>query len=263
MERRDFLKATIAALAANACLPLLKVEAGGRRSSTNIFTEPPAIEPLTGYLGRFKPVSTGGMTGDFRASYTLVQCNGSTDKGSRVRPDAGSLSVESVGNHLTTTEIRSRGASTVKTEIDCGGRDGAVSKWTLSSSVKGVEGCGFTEKGTWDGGRMAVQSSTWKQEHATSNPLVARWSLLRRLASGIVKNAPLKFDMLDDSTLRPSQTLRYTGRIEVPIGRGKVRLDCYAQTGRAVVPIHYLVDDAGRVQLITQSNVNWALAALR
>ena len=69
--------------------------------------------------------------------------------------------------------------------------------------------------------------------------------------------------MLDDSTLRPDQAIRYTGRIEIPIKGGKARLDCYAQTGRAIVPIHYLVDSAGRVQLITHSNVDWALSTLQ
>ena len=39
-------------------------------------------------------------------------------------------------------------------------------------------------------------------------------------------------------------------------------LEDLAQTGRAVVPTHYLVDRRGRVQLITMSQVNWALQHL-
>ena len=68
--------------------------------------------------------------------------------------------------------------------------------------------------------------------------------------------------MLDDSTLRSDQSLRYTGQIVIPIAGGNAKLDCYAQTGRGIVPTHYLVDGEDRVQLITMSAVNWALSNL-
>lgn len=68
--------------------------------------------------------------------------------------------------------------------------------------------------------------------------------------------------MLDDSTLRPAQTLRYEGEIEVPVKGGAVSLDSYAQTGQGIVPTHYLADGRGRVQLITMSYTNWALQEL-
>ncbi len=82
------------------------------------------------------------------------------------------------------------------------------------------------------------------------------------LSSGILKSKPLRFDMLDDSTLRSDQTLTYSGPVEIPVAGGKAKLDCYAQTGWAIVPTHFLVDAEGRVQLITMSTVNWALSNL-
>ena len=45
-------------------------------------------------------------------------------------------------------------------------------------------------------------------------------------------------------------------------GKG-VSLDSYVQTGCAVLPTHYLVDQNGAVQLITQDGVNWALQDLQ
>ncbi len=57
----------------------------------------------------------------------------------------------------------------------------------------------------------------------------------------------------------PNQTLRYEGEIETPIKGGTILLDCYVQTGQGIVPTHYLVDDKGRVLLITMTTVNWAL----
>ena len=39
------------------------------------------------------------------------------------------------------------------------------------------------------------------------------------------------------------------------------KMDSYVQMGESIVPIHYLVDDKGQVQLITMGTVNWALTA--
>lgn len=38
-------------------------------------------------------------------------------------------------------------------------------------------------------------------------------------------------------------------------------MDSYVQTGYGIVPIHYLVDDKGQVQLITMDAVSWVLTA--
>ena len=77
----------------------------------------------------------------------------------------------------------------------------------------------------------------------------------------IIQRGPKEFDMLDDAALRPNQTLRYEGKIDVPVQGGEVKMDSYVQTGESIVPIHYLVDDQGQVQLITMGTVNWALTA--
>ena len=69
------------------------------------------------------------------------------------------------------------------------------------------------------------------------------------------------FDMLDDAALRKEQTLRYMGKIDVPVNGGNVEMDSYVQTGIGVLPTHYLVDDNGMVQLITSDAVNWVLTA--
>ena len=65
--------------------------------------------------------------------------------------------------------------------------------------------------------------------------------------------------MLDDSARRPNQTLRYEGEIEIPVKGGMAKLDSYAQKGDGILPIHYLVDGKGQVQLITLATVNWVL----
>ena len=227
-------------------------------TSPNPFTEPAAIEPITGYVGKFAPIQTGSMAGDFTASYSLAKF---LSAGAKSRNQvAGSIELAFKGDVLTATETRH--GNVVKTTLTCRAEDRAALSWSLASRLEQAPDAGFTETGAWDGKAITVKSAAWTQERATSLPLIARWALLPVLASGTCKSKPLRFDMLDDSTLRPDQTLKYSGAIEIPTKAGPATLDCYAQTGRAIVPTHYLVDAAGRVQLITQETVNWALAEL-
>jgi hypothetical protein len=272
MERRDFLKSSSAAaalLAAQGYLPLLAAPGKKRKrrrvkdivGSPNCYTEPCAIEPISGYIARFEPVRIGAMNEAFAATYTLISHNGA---GKMSRNAAkGSLTVRFADKECNTTESRTNKPATLVTSlIQCKGPFNMASDWTLQSFVRGEEDLSFTEKGSWDRKVMKVWSGSWKQERTTGNPLIARWALLPLLAAGKIKAKPLKFDMLDDSTIRANQTLAYAGVIDVPVKGGKVKLDSYLQTGESIVPTHYLVDSDGRVQLITMGTVNWALTEL-
>jgi len=275
MDRREFiqLSASTATLAAGGFMPLLAADRKrprrrpGRKPGAatsgpqNIFTKPAAIEPVTGYLPRFKPPGAGSMKGAFSATYSLVQTL-SSGTASRNKV-SGSLVVSFKDAICTSTEVRNnKPANAIRNRIRCAGELNGAAGWMLKSFIAAAQDLAFTESGIWDGRQMTVKSKSWTQTRRTSNPLIAQWALLGLLASGKFKAAPLKFDMLDNSTLRANQTLRYCGQVDVPVAEGKIKLDCYAQTGDAVLPIHYLVDAAGRVQLITQENTNWALAKL-
>lgn len=275
MKRRQFLHATAAmTLAAQGLPPLFAAEPQGARRSrggeklrgigpSNIFTEPPAIEPITGYLPNFTPVAEGTMRKPFSATYISVVCHGSAARSRNTVDGSASLVVAFSGTTCKTTETRKgKPSNIVKTELQCGGEFNAVSRWTLDSSIEGIPDAHFTETGTWDGKTMVVKSKSWAQQRSTGDLLIGRWALLPLLASGKLKSKPLTFDLLDDSTLRPSQNLRYTGEVEIPVAGGTARLDGYVQTGWGVVPTHYLVDHAGRIQLITMTTVNWALMEL-
>jgi hypothetical protein len=271
MNRRRFLHTFAATtLAAHEVLPLLAAEPRGQRrirkgkaasnSSGNIFAEPAAIEPITGFLPKFTPVGKGTMRDAFSAKYALVVSHGSAARSRNTVEGPGSLVVTFSGTTCKTTEVRKgKPSNSIKTELQCGGEFNRVSHWALDSSVEGIPEAHFVEKGTWNGKTMIVKSNSWTQQRSTGELLIGRWALLPLLASGKLKSQTLTFDMLDDSTLRPNQTLRYTGQIEVPVAGGTARMESYAQTGRGIVPTHYLVDQDGRVQLITMSTVNWAL----
>ncbi len=260
MKRKEFIHTmglTVAALAAQGHLPLLAAER--KKGFHNTHVDPCAIEPLTGYLPEFSPAAGNGMAGPFAARYELVYAHGADDV-SIIRKNQGSTEVAFRKGRCETSELRKVGCEhTVKSSTACSGRLNTASKWTLESRVGNRPELGFTEQGEWDGKTMTVQAQSWTQKRATSNSLIARWALLSIIASGRLKKQALTFDLLDDSTLRPDQILRYKGRIEVPIKGGAVQLDSYVQTGWGIVPTHYLVDDQKRVQLITMSRVNWAL----
>ena len=274
MDRRNFLQITaVTTLVAQGYLPLLAAERKGKNKKKagkkgvyagpkNIYTAPAAIEPITGYLTKFKPAVMGTMSKPFSAKYSLITCYGSAAKSKN--SVNGTLDIAFSDATCSTTEVRKgKPQNIVKTELKFSGKFNTASSWTLESSVEGIPDVHFVEKGTWDGKTMVVKSKSWTQKKSTSNPLIGRWALLGLLSSGKLKSKPLMFDMLDDSTLRSDQTLRYTGQIEIPVASGTAKLDSYAQTGYGIVPTHYLVDAEGRVQLITMSMVNWALSDLR
>jgi len=232
----------------------------------NYFSEPCAIEPITGYLPGFSPQSGKSMNGNFTAHYTLQVLIGANEK-SKNKP-LGSANVTFDNGVCRTIEIRSTGnkkmspgGSVVKTTMQLTGKNNTITQWETESAIEGKDDVKFTEKGTWNGKTIIAKTNSWSRQYSTSNPLIHRWALLPVLASGSIKKAPLVFDMLDDSALRPNQTLRYEGEIEVPVKGGEVKMDSYAQTGHGIVPIHYLVDDKGQVQLITMDAVSWVLTA--
>ncbi|MHC4401152.1 MAG: hypothetical protein ACYTG0_15865 [Planctomycetota bacterium] len=275
MNRRQFLHVAAATtLAVQGIQPLFAAELRGARrrrrgekargiGPTNIFTEPPAIEPITGYLPKFTPVAEGTMRRAFSATYASVLCHGSAARSRNTVDRLASLVVTFSGTTCKTTEVRKgKPSNIVKTELQCGGEFNTVSRWTLDSSIEGIPDAHFTETGTWDGKTMVVKSKSWTQQRSTGKLLIGRWALLPLLGSGKLKSKLLTFDLLDDSTLRPNQILRYMGEIEIPVAGGTAKMDSYAQTGCGIVPTHYLVDSDGRVQLITMTTVNWALTEL-
>lgn len=269
MERRTFLKTTLTALAAQGCLPLLAADkkkvvipSNSAWTAANAFIEPCAIRPLTEVLPEFTPVAGAAMTGAFSAKYAL-----STWFGTRVKVNAmlGSMELSFTPTGFQATEIRkdkngSDVAFTIKTDLKHG-KDRTAMKWTQEAISGGREDTRLVETGGWNGNKMAVRSKSFSRKYVTQNQLIHRWGLLPLLASGQMKQQPLRFDMLDDSALRSNQTLSYEGEIEIPVKGGTATLDSYVQTGYGIVPTHYLVDQNGRVQLITGEAVSWILSA--
>lgn len=268
MERRKFIQiGVVTALAAQGKLPLLGASWGDPKRA--IFTEPAAIEPITGYLPRFTPTTSGDMKSDFMANYKMIRRfknNGSV----AINQEIGDLELLFSGNTFTSVENRVSQSkwkvrNTVNAKHAFKGEYNVANRWSLESRFfdkKEQRRARLDESGSWDGRAMTVQNDSWTNSYRTGDLLIARYALLPLLASGVLKNRPLVFDMIEDCSLRRNQTLKYAGEITVPVSGGAGVLDSYAQTGYGSVPTHYLVDKAGRVQLITMQTVNWALTAL-
>jgi hypothetical protein len=288
MNRRDFLRLT--AYASSLILaerhPLLS--AGRQKirprlqqqfakrttaASRNIFTEPPAIEPVTGYLNKFRPVAAGSMRGNFNAKYDLIKWRPINNQTGRPRNIvSGSLKIVRKANGRNTVyesvELRTgQTTSRVTTKLNCRGKLDAVVKWTAVSDImNGSEAqpdLRFEEQGIVSNGNIVRTNKLGIVKSVNSHTLLPQEALFTLLTGDMVKSGDLHFDMLQNGLVfKPNQTLHYSGQIQVPVAGGTATMDCYAQTGYGILPTHYLVDGHGRVQLITQENTNWALKEL-
>ncbi len=288
MNRRDILRLTAYAssLVLAGRLPLLS--AGRQKSrprlqkqsarqtsavSRNIFTEPPAIEPVTGYLGQFRTVATGSMQAGFTAKYDLIRWRLIDNRTGKVRNSIGG-SLEIVrkvnGRNAVYESVEHRtgqATSRVTTRLNCRGKLDAVVEWAATSDViKGRDKqpeLRFEEHGIVSNGTVVRKNRMGTVESSNSRILLPQEALLTLLAGDIVKSGDLHFDMLQNGlVIKPGQTMHYSGRIQIPVAGRTAAMDCYAQTGYGILPTHYLVDKDGRVQLITQENTNWALKEL-
>ena len=288
MNRRDFLRLTAytSSLVLAGRLPLLSADRPqsrprrqkqpARQTSSaprNIFTEPPAIEPVTGYLDKFRTVATGSMRAGFIAKYDLIKWGGINNQTGRPRNSiGGSLRIVRKVNGRNTVyesvEHRiGQATSRVTTRLNCRGKLDAVVEWAATSDViKGRDKqpeLRFEEYGVVSNGTVIQKNRMGTVESSNSFILLHQEALLTLLAGDIVKSGDLHFDMLQNGlVIKPDQTMQYSGRIQIPVAGRTAVMDCYVQTGYGILPTHYLVDKEGRVQLITQENTNWALKEL-
>jgi hypothetical protein len=288
MNRRDILRLTAYAssLLLVGRLPLLSAGRQKSRSrlkkqsarqtsamSRNIFTEPPAIEPVTGYLGQFRPVAAGTMRGDFSAKYDLIRWRLIDNRTGKARNSIGG-SLEIVrkvnGQNVVYESVEHRtgqATSRVTARLSCRGKLDAAVEWLATSDViKGRDKqpeLRFEEHGIVSNGTVVQKNRMGTVESSNSRILLPQEALLTLLAGDIVKSGDLHFDMLQNGlVIKSDQTMHYSGRIQIPVAGRTVAMNCYAQTGYGILPTHYLVDKEGRVQLITQENTNWALNEL-
>jgi hypothetical protein len=277
VNRRQFLKtsAIATALAAVGRLPLLSAETE-TGSAIDASTGPHAVKPIRDYLRRFSPAGPPLREGEqYKLVYDIIHWNW-------VRGERGTFSNSVVGQvaidrktaggeniHEIIQRMRIGGVDNfLEARIVCDTNDlNSLRKWTLRSYQTTPNGkreplCELAEKGRCDDGEIRIESGDYEYGFSAKNPVVTQWTmpdLLMRKANSALN---VTFDLLQDVSLfKPDQSLTYDGLTPVKLKDGKtVTLQTYAHTGQGVLPIHYLLDEKRRPQLVTSSILSWALS---
>ena len=148
-------------------------------------------------------------------------------------------------------------ATQLNTELTCDLRDTPQS-WTLETYRADAHGNPvpisiLREAGQNNNGQ--IQSQDGAYDYQASNTLLSHWTLPHLLMCNALA-LPSTFDMLQDlSVLRANQNLIDEG----PVDLGSGTYHSYAQTGEGILPVHYLLDDRQRPQLVTFGLIAWAL----
>lgn len=277
MNRRQFLKSSIiaATLAANGRLPLLAAETGSGLS-IDASTGSCAVKPIRDHLSRFLPAEPHQSKWQhYTLTYDIIHW--SWAKGKR-GTYANSVIGQAVINRRAendrimyniSQQTRIGGVNNViEAQIISNVNDiSSLRSWRLRSYERGLNGekdrlSELTEQGTCRGGKIRIESGDYHYEFDARNHVVSQWTIPDFLIQKASPQLDAKFDLLHDLSLfKPNQHLVYDGQIVVKCKGGqKVTLQTFAQTGQAILPIHYLIDAQRRPQLITSSILSWALS---
>jgi len=148
-------------------------------------------------------------------------------------------------------------ATQLNAELTCDLRDTPQS-WTLETYREDAHGNPvpisiLREAGQNNNGQ--IQSQDGAYDYQASNTLLSHWTLPHLLMCNALA-LPSTFDMLQDlSVLRANQNLIDEGPVDLDSGT----YHSYAQTGEGILPVHYLLDDRQRPQLVTFGLIAWAL----
>jgi hypothetical protein len=280
VNRRQFLRtgAIAAALAAAGRLPLLSAQTE-EDMSIDVSTGPYAVKPIRDHLKRFSPAEAPLRKNETCSlTYDIVHWNWVNGRqGTFANSVLGRVAIERVtADDQVIYEVNQRTRiggldNFLEARIVCNTDDlNSLGTWTLSSYSKSVTGeldplSKLDEKGRCDDGRIRVESGDHEYGFSAKNSVVTQWTVLDFLMRKANPALDVTFDLLQDLSLfKPGQILTSDDATVVKLKDGRpLSLQTYAQTGHGVLPIHYLLDEQRRPQLITNSILSWALAQLR
>lgn len=155
----------------------------------------------------------------------------------------------------------SRGPSGLRTRVtlDCAGdRLATPQKWVLRADIiqgtDAVADLAVSEIGRVSGGTITRRGQT-ERTLAAPAAFTSNWSLLEAVQRLPFEGLePLTFDLFEDLDLhKPDQRLSAAEPVTVDVADGPLRLHCFRQIGRGVLPTHYWLDDAHRLIAVTAS----------
>ena len=279
VNRRQFLKtgAIATALVTAGRLPFLSARPEAD-PSIDASTGPHAVKPIRDHLKRFSPVQMPlRESGNYSLTYDIVHWNWINGRpGTYGNSVLGRVAIERVkADDQIVYEVNQRTRiggldNFLEARIACEANDlNSVGRWTLNSCSKSVKGeldplSKLDEKGRCDDGRIRIESDGHKYGFSANNSVVTQWTVLDFLMRKANQALDVTFDFLQDLSLfKPDQVLISDDVTPITFKNGSsLSLQTYAQSGQGVLPIHYLLDEQRRPQIITNSILSWSLAQL-
>lgn len=114
-----------------------------------------------------------------------------------------------------------------------------------------VRGTSVVETAEWRDGTL-IRKGRAERRTSLPGPFTSNWSLLEAVQRLPFDSKPLAFEMLEDLDLRKAeQSLRPVAPVTLELGGRAVKLRCFRQTGRGILPTHYWLDEQHRLVAIT------------
>lgn len=273
MKRRSFIQvsSTITALLASGRMPLFAADASDR----NIFTDPPAIEPITGKLPTFTPKTGSTSMSAYSSTYNLIRWTSATDLNPSTNVSNGSLQISrtSAGVYTAVQNITLPGANQLcffQVDVATQGTLNEATGWTVSgyhnekASTSRQRHSEIELVGQKSGSAIVISGTNVCFNRTVTESLVPLWALPDTLAVKMAASNTSTFTVAvleDGLVIRPNQQFDYEGAIQVPCAAGTVTFYSWRQTGPGVLPTHWVFDSSGRAQLMTHSKINWILSS--
>lgn len=274
MNRREFVKGTFLATGIGALGQFSAFPALAKEDGLDTHGRPAALEPIRGYVKNFKPVTEGPTdSAHYMLKYDIIHWRG----GRRDAARNGVVGTLEIRRQARRNDVR----YTIKQNVEFGGRQNilhadiacapdppnTLRNWDLHTFARDRNGkkmplSELREEGQNRDGRIEVSGSNYDYKRKARRPVVTQWTFLHGFLDDMGQGGIQRFDVLHDLSLfKPDQQLRHGGEITSKVGGGQtMRFDTYAQLGEGTLPIHYVVDDAGRPQFVTTAMLSWALA---
>lgn len=276
IDRRQFLQSSLMAttLAAAGHLPLLAAEA---TSGSGIDPDPGGypIKTIRGHLEKFTPAAdTQENPNHLHLAYDIIYWNGGNrltgrhDNAVIGRVEIDRLTMADCLKYRITQHTKIGPIdNSLKARLTCApDAPNSVQSWQLQAHHTRADGqvipsSQLAEVGSLKDGRIQIDGGKYKYQYSPADPVLTQWTIPELLLRTASRELDVTFDLLQDlSIYKPNQSIVYDGQTNVPIANNKqVTLSAYAQTGYALLPTHYLVDDKNRPQLITTSILSYAL----
>ena len=279
LNRRDFMRISAIPMAMLAAGKLPLLEAGTRKKRKMAI---PAGQGVDGHLGPYatKPIlayrdkfamANGHVKENYTLNYKVLRWSSPKKPGASKITPFGDIKISRTakGNKAQfdiSQSISSYGRVFNKLDAQIVCSASTPISWNLHSHVTGKladKQTSLRETGTVRNGAIVIDNGTYKTQLKATNPVTTQWTILDELMRSQANKINKKIDFLQDLEVwKPGHDLLYDGEVKLTLSGTTVTLASVVQRGYGINPIHYLIDNQGHVQLMTNGIVSWALESI-